>query len=61
MGMIGEITGDIEIPEKLISVPDYNVLRNRPSIEGVELYGDKSFAEFGLTDISNSQLEDILD
>ena len=38
---------------------DYEQLVNRPSIENVELVGDKSFEQLGLTDITNSEIEAI--
>lgn len=35
---------------------DYNKLRNKPSIEHVELVGDKSFEELGLENMDNMEI-----
>lgn len=43
-----------------IIADDYNVLRNHPSINTVELIGDKSFEELGLQELTNSELEAML-
>lgn len=47
----GDITKVIE--------DDYEKLRNHPSIESVELIGDKTFAQLGLTTVTNSEIEAI--
>lgn len=39
---------------------DYEELDNKPSIEGVPLVGDQTFASLTMTRITNSELEDIL-
>lgn len=39
---------------------DYNVLRNHPSINSVELIGNKTFEELGLSELSNTELETML-
>ena len=44
----------------VVSVNDYNDLRNKPSIEGVELVGDKSFEELNLQSLTNTELENML-
>lgn len=44
----------------VVSVDDYNRLYNKPSIEGVELVGDKSFEELNLQTLTNTELENIL-
>lgn len=44
----------------VVSVNDYNDLRNKPSIEGVELIGDKSFEELNLQRLTNTELENML-
>ena len=44
----------------VVSVNDYNDLRNKPSIEGVELIGDKSFEELNLQRLTNAELENML-
>lgn len=44
----------------VVSVDDYNRLYNKPSIEGIELVGDKSFEELNLQTLTNTELENIL-
>ena len=39
---------------------DYNKLKNKPSINGVELVKNKSFSDLGMDIISNQELEDML-
>lgn len=41
-------------------VTDYEALDNKPSIEGVELIGDKTFEDLSLQGITNSELENML-
>lgn len=38
---------------------DYDLLKNKPSIESVVLEGDKTFVELGITKLSNSDIETI--
>lgn len=35
---------------------DYNKMKNKPSIEHVELIGDKSFEELGLENMDNMEI-----
>ena len=44
----------------LVNVNDYMALRNKPSIEGVLLEGDKSFEELNLQSLTNTELENML-
>lgn len=44
----------------VVSVNDYNDLRNKPSIEGVTLEGDKTFEELNLQRLTNAELENML-
>lgn len=39
---------------------DYEKLKNKPRLNGVELIGDKSFEDVGLVALSNSELENLL-
>lgn len=39
---------------------DYSTLENKPKIESVELTGNKSFDDLGLSNISNMRLEELL-
>lgn len=43
-----------------ISETNYERLKNKPSIEGVKLIGDKTFEELGLESIDNSELMGLL-
>lgn len=40
---------------------DYNELINHPSIEGIELVGDRLLSEFGETPLSNVEIKSIFD
>lgn len=39
---------------------DYQLLNNKPQIESVELIGNKTFNDLGLTNISNMRIEQII-
>lgn len=39
---------------------NYELLQNKPQIENVELLGNKSFEDLGLSNISNMRLEQLL-
>ena len=39
---------------------DYEKLKNKPSINGVELIKNKSFDDLGMSIITNQELEDML-
>lgn len=39
---------------------DYNKLKNKPQINGVELIRNKSFSDLGMNNITNQELEDML-
>lgn len=42
------------------STSNYELLTNKPQIESVELLGNKSFNDLGLSNISNMRLEQLL-
>ena len=44
----------------IVHSTDYNVLSNRPKIEGVLLEGDKTFEELNLQSLTNQELEAML-
>lgn len=44
---------------QITPVRDYEVLENKPQIEGVTLIGDKSFEDLNLNHITNSEIEDL--
>lgn len=39
---------------------DYEKLKNKPAINGVELIKNKSFDDLGMASITNQELEDLL-
>lgn len=39
---------------------DYNQMTNKPRINGVELYGDKTNEELNISSIENSEIEELL-
>ena len=54
----GEIDTDIEISTG--GTNDYNDLINKPSIEGVELVGDKSLEELGVEALTPQEIDAII-
>lgn len=54
----GEIDTDIEISTG--GTNDYNDLVNKPSIEGVELIGDKSLEELGVEALTPQEIDAII-
>lgn len=44
-----------------VGMDDYEVLKNLPKVNGVELKGDKSFENLGREKITNSQIKQIID
>ena len=54
----GEIDTDIELSAG--GTNDYNDLVNKPSIEGVELIGDKSLEELGVEALTNAEIDAII-
>lgn len=57
---------DIQASAKMINririnnTSDYELLNNKPQIESVELQGNKTFNDLGLSNISNMRLEQLL-
>ena len=54
----GEIDTDIEISTG--GTNDYNDLINKPSIEGVELVGDKTLEELGVEALTPQEIDAII-
>ncbi len=46
----------VNSPSSSGGTSDYNKLKNKPSIEHVELVGDKSFEELGLENMDNMDI-----
>jgi propanediol dehydratase small subunit len=53
-------TAQVSTKVQVNNTSDYTLLRNKPQIESVELLGNKSFSDLGLTAISNKRLEEIM-
>lgn len=45
---------------QVTNTSDYNLLSNKPQIESVELQGNKTFNDLGLSNISNLRIEQII-
>ena len=43
-----------------IGTGDYNALKNKPLINGVELSGDKALAELGITNYDDTQVKQMI-
>lgn len=54
---VSNIDGNVSIPINA-GTSDYNKLKNLPSVENIELRGNKTFEELGLEEVTN---QDILD
>ena len=54
----GEIDTDIEVSTG--GTNDYNDLINKPSIEGVELVGDKTLEELGVEALTPQEIDAII-
>lgn len=54
---------DLEMNEVINNggTKNYNELNNKPSIEGVELVGNKTYEELNLSSLTNTEIEDLLD
>lgn len=55
-----EIKGSLTIPKSTGGTNNYEELINKPSIEGHELIGDKSFKQLGMDTLSVQEIEKIL-
>ena len=53
------MSGSLNMAERVYE-NDYEKLRNKPSINGVELIKDKSFEELGVSPMTNSEILEIL-
>lgn len=62
----GELSGRSALYGNLSVLPvggtkNYEKLTNKPKIESVELIGDKSFEDLGVRDVTNMELQSMLD
>lgn len=49
----------LEIDEAVLVVNDYNKLNNKPKINDVELFNNKTFEELGLLPMTNSDVDEL--
>lgn len=55
-----EIGSQEEVRFSMSTLDDYEKLKNKPQLNGVELVGDKSLEDVGLVALSNSELDKLL-
>ena len=58
-GDSGMIYGKFTTAQGIV-LKDYNLLSNKPLINGTELVGDKTFAELGLIPMTSVQIDAIV-
>ena len=56
----GGLRGTVQ-SSKILVDDNYEILRNKPSVEGIELIGDHTLTDFGVTPISNMDIQAIID
>jgi hypothetical protein len=56
IGAVAKMANEVQVT----NTSDYQLLKNKPQIESVELIGNKSFNDLGLTNISNMRIEQII-
>lgn len=56
---VGRMCGTLTIPKTLSGTDDYSSLRNKPTIENVELVGNKDFEDLGLRETTNQEILDL--
>lgn len=58
----GVITASADMANEIqvTNTSNYELLQNKPKIESVELLGNKSFNDLGLSNISNTRLEQLI-
>lgn len=55
------VRNQIESMKDIVGNNDYVNLKNKPSIEGVELDGDRKLLEFGISLATNNDIDDMFD
>lgn len=55
-----EMNLNLEIPKVISGTSDYEKLKNKPQIESVELVGNKTFPELGISPLDADDLLEIL-
>ena len=51
---------DMDVGGGIAILTDYNLLHNKPQIEGVTLEGNKTFEELTLASLTNAEIEQLL-
>lgn len=51
---------DMDVGGGIAILTDYNLLNNKPQIEGVTLEGNKTFEELTLVSLTNAEIEQLL-
>jgi len=54
-----DLRGHVQSSKVLVD-DDYEILRNKPTVEGVELIGDHVMSDFGDRPISNTDIQSII-
>lgn len=54
------LVSSMSVPSKMME-KDYDKLNNKPSINGVELSGDRSFEDLGRLNMRNIRIKSIID
>ena len=57
----GSVGFDLGNARSTVGTGNYEKLKNKPSINGVELVGNKSFEDLGEETITNAELQEIIE
>lgn len=57
---VRNVSGELSVPKERVVAEDYERLRNKPSIEGNVLIGDKTFQQLGLNEITPQEIDEII-
>ena len=57
----GKVTGELSLPTERAATRDYDLLENKPQIEGVVLQGNKTFGDLGDHTLTNIEIKEIFD
>lgn len=57
---VGAMKGAISVPENIVE-KDYKKLQNKPSVNGVELTGNKTIEDLGEETLTNMEISSAID
>ena len=57
----GTVMGKLSLPTERAATRDYDLLENKPQIEGVILQGNKTFSDLGDHTLTNIEIKEIFD